>query len=177
MPFSDLARPEIIKTDLGRRLRDVRRQLGDPDRESFAESLGISVRSLAAYERGDNEPSSSVLGMYKEQHGINLNWLLSGGGDMFADPAKAPAMSRTINLRLMQKLARLAREVHKETGGNPHGDAITIDAADLYNDLLTLVNNIDDVEEVDATLPRLRLLFKRKLQEQSRNREEGRNTA
>ena len=158
-------------------MRDVRRKLGDQDRESFAEMLGTSTRSLATYERGDAEPGSSVLTVYKERHGINLNWLLSGEGEMFIDPSKAPAPSRTINSRLMQKLARLAREVHKEVGDNPHGDTITVDAADLYNSLLSLVSNIDDAEEVDATLPRLRLLFKRKLQEQSGNLEEGRSIA
>ncbi|MCQ9146184.1 helix-turn-helix domain-containing protein [Ochrobactrum intermedium] len=147
------------------------------DRQALAAELGISKNSLAFYERGERTPDASVLEIYCSRFAINANWLLTGQGDMFADPAKAPAPSRTVNKQLLHKLARLAREARKEIGGGMHGETITEDAADLYNELLTLVNNIDDVEEVDATLPRLRLLFKRKLQEQSRNREEGRNTA
>jgi len=173
----DMARPEKIKTPLGQRLTDARKALGYETRAPFAELLGLPLETLGGYERGVREPDSSFMAMYHERFGINLTWLITGHGEMFADPAKAPARSRIVNKQLMHKLARLAREARKEIGGGMHGETITEDAADLYNELLTLVNNIDDMEEVEATLPRLSLLFKRKLQEQSRNREEGRNTA
>jgi len=174
----ELARPEIEpKTPLGHRLREVRRHFGVEKREEFARTLDVSRETLAMYERGENVPTATVLAAYRGLYGISLEWLVTGEGEMFADPAKAPAPSRAVNKQLMHKLARLAREARMEIGGGVHGETITEDAADLYNELLTLVINIDDMEEVEATLPRLRLLFKRKLQEQSRNREDGRNTA
>ncbi len=155
----------------------MRRAFGDKDREEFAAALVISANSVARYERGDRVPDSDVLTAYKKKFGISIDWLLTGDGEMFAEPAKAPVPRRAVNPRLMHKLARLAREVRKEIGGGVHGETITEDAADIYNDLLSLVSSVDDSEEVEATLPRLRLLLKRKLQEQSGNREEGRNIA
>lgn len=163
----DLARPEIIKTDLGRRLRDVRRLLGDPDRESFAEKLGVSARSLATYERGDSEPNSGVLSAYKELHGININWLLSGDGEMFINAAKAPPSTKKVNPDLMRWLAKVAREVHKEAHIPPVGDAILSEATWLYNSLLKTVSDLSDMEEIIASLPKLRLSLKRQLQQQS----------
>lgn len=159
------------------RLREVRHAFGDMERDAFAAKLNISANSVARYERGDRVPDGDVLAAYKSRFGISADWLLTGEGEMFTDPSKAPVPSKSVNVKLMHKLARLAREVHSEIGSKPHGDAVTEDAAELYNELLLLVSSMDDGEEIEATLPRLRLLFKRKLQEHSRNREEGRNTA
>lgn len=82
-----MARPEKIKTELGQRLRDIRRQHGDQDRELFARPLGVSGRSLATYERGDSEPASSVLAAYRLHYGVNLEWLVTGEGGMFDEPS------------------------------------------------------------------------------------------
>lgn len=172
-----MARPEKIKTPLGQRLTDVRKALGYETRAPFAQLLHLPLETLGGYERGVREPDSTFMAMYYERFGINLTWLLTGNGEMFIDQSKIPSLSEGFNTELLQKLARLAREVHRETGSDPHGDAITVDAGGLYNELLSLVSNVDDTEEVEANLPRLRLLFKRKLQEQSGNREEGRNIA
>lgn len=79
-----MARAEkASKTALGDRLRSIRRTLGDPDRLVFSEKLGISKNSLAAYERGENEPAASTLGSYASIFGISVQWLVSGEGGMF----------------------------------------------------------------------------------------------
>lgn len=80
-----MARPESIsKTELGARLRSIRKALGDPDRSAVSAQLGISKNSLAAYERGENEPTASVLGAYASVFGIDAKWLLTGEGEMFS---------------------------------------------------------------------------------------------
>lgn len=72
-----MARPEVEpRTPLGARLREVRRQHGDPDRGEFAKILGVSKESLASYERGDNIPDAAVAGRYRDL-GVDLNWLLT----------------------------------------------------------------------------------------------------
>ncbi|WP_298815412.1 helix-turn-helix transcriptional regulator [uncultured Roseibium sp.] len=79
-----LARPEIQpKTPLAKRIREVRRALGDPDRSEFAERLAISANSVSRYERGEQEPSYPVFNAYSSVLGINLHWLLTGNGAMF----------------------------------------------------------------------------------------------
>lgn len=79
-----MARPEVeAKTPFGQRLRDVRKALGDEERGNFAARLGISKGALALYERGEREPNTSILIAYYEKYGVNLNWLLTGHGEMF----------------------------------------------------------------------------------------------
>ena len=78
-----MARPEITKTPLGKRLREVRKSLGDPDRSNLSKDLGTNLTSLAQYERGDTLPNSAILAEYRNQLNINLNWLLTGDGEMY----------------------------------------------------------------------------------------------
>lgn len=78
-----VARPETEpKTPLSLRLRELRRALGDPDRDGFAAALGISKNTLAYYERGERTPDADVLLAYSEQFLVNLNWLVKGEGEM-----------------------------------------------------------------------------------------------
>jgi len=78
-----MARPETIKTALGKRLRSVREAKGDPTRAEFSERLGFSAASLGNYERGDTQPDAAALVAYREVWSVNLEWLLTGAGEMF----------------------------------------------------------------------------------------------
>ncbi|MCF1448936.1 helix-turn-helix domain-containing protein [Agrobacterium vitis] len=81
-----MARPEIEpKTPLGLRLREIRAHLKIEDRDVFASQLGLSKGGLAHYERGERVPDASVLQAYRENFGINANWLLTGQGSMFSE--------------------------------------------------------------------------------------------
>ncbi|OJJ09114.1 hypothetical protein BKI51_21800 [Alphaproteobacteria bacterium AO1-B] len=78
-----MARPEKEpKTELAVRLRKVRQALGDPDRGALVEALGVSVGAIARYERGEAEPTASVLAAYRTHYGIDLDWLITGEGSM-----------------------------------------------------------------------------------------------
>ncbi|WP_050763368.1 helix-turn-helix transcriptional regulator [Roseibium sp. TrichSKD4] len=79
-----LARPEKEpKTELGRRLRSVRAHLGNLERSDLAELFDVSVTTIAFYERGESEPTASILAGYKKHFGVSLDWLLAGEGAMF----------------------------------------------------------------------------------------------
>ncbi|MCZ7451010.1 helix-turn-helix domain-containing protein [Agrobacterium rhizogenes] len=83
-----MARPEVpSKTALGTRLRELRRKLGDPERDVFAARLGVSKTTLGNYEKGDSEPTASVLNSYRHNFGANVLWILTGEGDMFSETA------------------------------------------------------------------------------------------
>lgn len=94
-----MARPEIEpKTPLGKRLRAVRAQIGIDDRDRFAEQSGISKSTIAHYERGDRTPDATMLERYRDKWGVDLNWLITGDGDMFkakAGSKQAQSMSLT----------------------------------------------------------------------------------
>lgn len=75
---------------MARRLRDVRKALGDPDRGDFAQTLGYALSTIANYERGDRVPDADVLAAYRNHFGVNVNWIATGIGEMF-DQLNAPA--------------------------------------------------------------------------------------
>jgi transcriptional regulator with XRE-family HTH domain len=71
------------KTPVAARLREIRRALGDLDRADVAEALGVSKSTLAYYERGESEPTVSVLIAYRRHYGVNVDWVLTGQGAVF----------------------------------------------------------------------------------------------
>lgn len=159
-----LARPEIEpKTPLGRRIREVRAHFNVDDRDEFAARLGISKSALAYYERGERTPDASVLAAYREIFGINISWLVTGLGEMFDDPGKAPAPAANFDIVLLQQLHDTVQAVYVECKRTPPPRAVTADAAELYNELLGLVPDIRDKAIVSALLPVLRDRFKERI--------------
>lgn len=156
-----MARAEIIKTPLGERLRRVRKNDGDPLRADFARKLGVSEKTLGNYERGDSAPDAYVIEKYSKELGVNLTWLITGEGEMFADPSKAPAP--VLDQRLMRKLARIAIKVNKELSIQDTKESAAEHAAELYNELRVMVKNMNDPEEIEAAMPLLTLTYKRKI--------------
>lgn len=165
------------KTDLGRRLRELRAELGANDLIAFADSIGIGKSALAYYERGERVPDASVLLAYREKVGVNLHWLLTGVGEMF-DAISTPKTKHVpVSTDLMEKLARLAEQVHKDAGIKLPAAKLTSEAADLYNQLQAEVADLTDIEEIEANLPRLKLTLKRRLEQAKSNPGSGKQEA
>lgn len=72
------------QTEFARRLRSVRKILGDEERGRFAAKIGLPKNTLANYELGINEPPVSVLVKYQELFGVDIRWLATGEGEMFS---------------------------------------------------------------------------------------------
>lgn len=51
----------------------------------LADKLDIPVRTIGSYERAEAQPSQKFLTALYENLSININWLLSGKGNMFLD--------------------------------------------------------------------------------------------
>lgn len=85
-----MARPSIAKTPFAQRLTAVRLAVGDKDRKAFAEQLGMNAETLGGYERGDSLPDHWFLEDYKRRFSVNLDWLLTGDGEMFHPPTGRP---------------------------------------------------------------------------------------
>jgi len=82
-----MARPSIAKTPFSQRLTAVREALGYKERKAFAVKLGMHPETLGGYERGDNFPDQAFLLRYKQEFSVNIDWLVTGEGEMFASPA------------------------------------------------------------------------------------------
>ncbi|MDY3333306.1 MAG: helix-turn-helix transcriptional regulator [Gallibacter sp.] len=60
--------------------------------KDFAEQTGIAYRTLQGYVGGEREPNAEgMAGIAKA--GVNLNWLVSGEGEMFQSEQQKTVMS------------------------------------------------------------------------------------
>jgi transcriptional regulator with XRE-family HTH domain len=172
-----LAKPENDpKTPLGARIRDVRRKLGDPDRADFAEKLGISKNTLAYYERGERTPDAVMLAIYNELLGVNINWLATGKGEMF-DAAGGVRMTVQLDAELLERLHDRVAAIYHDVGQKPPQRRIAREAANLYNELAKVVQDMSDQEMVEAALPMVALEFKRRLERAAEEPGTGKRSA
>lgn len=78
------------KTPLAKRLTEVRKLVG-LSRNIFSLKVSISIQGIGNYECGDRIPDATILSSCGEKFSVNLNWLLTGEGEMFTDVEKAKA--------------------------------------------------------------------------------------
>ncbi|PIT70426.1 helix-turn-helix domain-containing protein [Bartonella tribocorum] len=163
-----MARPEVKpKTELAKRFRKVRHALGFTERKQFAEHIGITAGSIGTYEIGISEPTASALSKYQEICGVSLDWLVTGNDEMFSDMAKAKAAGlkpQGIPVGLMKKLGHLAYTTYHDAKIDMPPEDIAELAAELYGKQQELIQNLNDMEEVEATMPLLKLYLKRKIE-------------
>lgn len=70
---------------MNERLKLLRKKLG-LTQEEFAESLGTVFTAISKYELGKIKPGSEFLFKLNKLYRTNINWLLTGEGDMFISP-------------------------------------------------------------------------------------------
>lgn len=140
----------------------MRRHLGDPDRDEIAAKIGVSKSTLASYERGESEPSASALAAYRDFFDVNVSWLLFDEGEMFLEK-ESRAPKDTVDIVLLQKLGDVVQTTFMEVKQTPPSRAITMEAGQLYNELLAMVTDIRDDEVVEAMIPVLRSRLKTRL--------------
>ena len=70
------------------RIRLLRKTLGLTLKE-MSGKLGIPLSTLSKYEQDVIKPGVEILSRIASAYNVNLNWLLTGLGDMFIDSAKA----------------------------------------------------------------------------------------
>ncbi|WP_375679685.1 helix-turn-helix domain-containing protein [Bartonella sp. AP7XZML] len=176
-----MARPEVEpKTELAKRLREIRRILGNEERGIFAQRLNLQRNTLANYEIGAHEPTSSAINAYHRVYNINPHWLVTGEGEMFSDMAKAKAAgfkAPTIPAGLMKKLGRIAYTTYRDAKIKLPPEDIAELAAELYKKLQELVQDINDTEEVEATFPLLKIHLKRQIEAERVHLETTQDTA
>jgi phage repressor protein C with HTH and peptisase S24 domain len=68
--------------EFGERLTNVRKSMGYSSRKSLAHELRIHPETLGGYERGETKPDFEFLADYKQRFSVDLNWLLTGEGNM-----------------------------------------------------------------------------------------------
>lgn len=87
----------------GGRIRYVRGVL-EYSQVQLAEELGTTRDVLAQIEIGKNAPQSYVLERLHNLYGVNINWILAGTGDVFANQDR---IKETKKRALMEELRKL----------------------------------------------------------------------
>jgi len=67
----------------GARLKELRKHLNITAKD-LALATDIPVRTIGGYERNENPPNEKFLTKLIEQYNVNINWFLTGKGNMFA---------------------------------------------------------------------------------------------
>jgi transcriptional regulator with XRE-family HTH domain len=163
-----VAKPEIEpETDLGKRLRLLRKSTDKSDQKSFAVALGVSQSALSSYERGQSDPSSKALAAYARLTGVSLDWLLTGEGGMFSDPEKSsPARVRPeIDPVVIGEIGRLLVRVEKELGIDLPAIVLLAEQARSWNALVERAEDPRDTEELLSLLPWLEARMRRTLKD------------
>ena len=76
----------------------------------FAEKLGIQYRTYQSYERGERKPPLELLEQLVYKYGVNMNWLLTGEGEMFSSSVQPVADSPDVNTFWNKKMNDLISE-------------------------------------------------------------------
>lgn len=79
-----------VKKAVGSRFSQFRRAI-DKTQQQLADELEIYQSTITNFEQGKTFPNLSYLYHFSERYGLNINWLITGKGDMiFKDYRLAP---------------------------------------------------------------------------------------
>ena len=84
--------------DIGKRVKELKRALNVTSKE-LAEAIDIPVRTIGSYERNEAQPGPKFLNALFEKYPVNINWLITGKGDMFTSPRTELDMSYLAQLK------------------------------------------------------------------------------
>lgn len=131
---------------MNERIKQLRKTLG-LTQQKFAERIGVKRNTVAQYEIGRNEPIDSVVNLICKEYNVNPDWLRTGTGEMFIDPAAfsldeyAAANSLTNReLSIVRGFMELAPEIRQA----------------IYNIFANAENNTaipDDPQELERLYP------------------------
>lgn len=79
--------------------------------QKMADSLGVAQMSISNYENGKRKPSFEFMEALHNVYNVNLNWFVSGQGEMFIK--EQPADFKSTVKQAIQELIREG-ELHKD---------------------------------------------------------------
>lgn len=95
---------------IGKRIKKIRTQLGLTQKQ-MAKILGLSsFVTISRWERGERTPDQEALNRLVKLLNVNLNWLLTGEGEMFV---KQEGKDELLD-QFLQELERIRRDYGEE---------------------------------------------------------------
>lgn len=84
-------------------LKKIRQKLG-LSVAKFADKLDIPAPTLTCYERGERTPSAQLFVQLHKKINVNLNWFVSGDGEMFNQESDLKNFKKEILAEVRQML-------------------------------------------------------------------------
>ncbi len=116
-------------TDIGQRLI-LFRKAQSLSGGQLAEGIGRTRQTWSGYEAGAVEPPSAVLATLVKKYRLNMNWLLTGEGNMFLSGSDFPVKAEMIPADLQRRIAELEAELKEERRLNRDLTRRLLDASD-----------------------------------------------
>jgi len=103
---------------VGDGLKKVRTKLG-LNQSQMADNLGIKQGGWSHYEKNRRKPDIEILIQLVLKHNVNINWLLTGKGDMFllSDEKQKEKFAKLIADALITLVKISSPKVMEEDGG------------------------------------------------------------
>ena len=92
--------------ELSLRIKQLRKHLGKSQVE-FAKDLGVHEQSVSKWERGLVKPENTLLGEMAGKYSINMNWLMTGQGNMLASSVDSQFLDSPLVQELIKEFKRL----------------------------------------------------------------------
>lgn len=111
---------------MNKRIREIRIALG-MQQGDFADKIDILQQQLSKYERGENKPSAEFFKKLAEKENVNINWLLTGKGQMFTTNLDKPTTNKAIEIEYYEN------PILTDTIKNPAISNILLDKELIHN--------------------------------------------
>jgi len=95
-----------MTNEIGQRIRMLRKTLG-LSQEEFGKKLGVTLRTIARYERGETVVPDRTLRQIEQTFSVNPEWLRHGKGEMFTKP-------KTVNIDELLEALGIMKPEDKE---------------------------------------------------------------
>jgi len=140
---------------MSERIRALR---GPQTQPEFALQLGVSKNTIGHYERGERRPEAEVLTRMREVLGVDINWLLTGEGEMRPGGAGAAPSSSSagIDADLYGLVTEAVSSAYKECGYTAALRDIAAEAAKIAADLSEDVSPEDRPAAIRGAIGQLR---------------------
>lgn len=95
---------ENLFVEIGQRIKKVRLALGLPQ-EAFGKLLNVGKSFVSALEKGKSKVNVEHLVKLLMEHGVNINYILSGKGEMFNPP-----QYKDVKHEILEEVNRMLKE-------------------------------------------------------------------
>ncbi|NLS00216.1 helix-turn-helix transcriptional regulator [Rhizobium sp. P38BS-XIX] len=141
----------------GKRLAAARSRAGYPSQKAFSVAVDLAEPTIAKYEQGVREIPMTLLHWLAEQHGIDVNWIVTGQGNMLGErhvplsDSNLPPRTEML-IELMNPLGRLINEIYREMGVKVTDDQRMGLLARWYANLAARIGPQDDWDQMQMRL-------------------------